>query len=176
MRVGFFLGAGCPLAVRVSSGDKSEPLIPDIAGLTTKVKAHLDGDDAIKAVAASAWDRVIARGISSPTIEDVLSHIRTLKSICGKGQIDGFSADLLAKLDQAICKRVKDVVSKNLPVADTPYHVLANWIQAISRDKPVEIFTTNYDLLVEQALEEQRVPYFDGFVGSDSAFTDTHID
>jgi hypothetical protein len=36
----------------------------------------------------------------------------------------------------------------------------------------VEIFTTNYDLLLEQALEEQRVPYFDGFVGSDSAFLD----
>jgi hypothetical protein len=36
----------------------------------------------------------------------------------------------------------------------------------------VEIFTTNYDLLLEQALEEQRVPYFDGFIGSDSAFLD----
>jgi len=49
--------------------------------------------------------------------------------------------------------------------------VLASWIQAIAREKPVEIFTTNYDLLLEQALEEQRVPYFDGFVGSDSAFS-----
>jgi hypothetical protein len=36
----------------------------------------------------------------------------------------------------------------------------------------VEIFTTNYDLSMEQALEEQLVPYFDGFVGSDSAFLD----
>lgn len=172
MRVGFFLGAGCPLAVRVPAGDNSEPLIPDIAGLTNQVKLYLEADEALKSVAASAWDRLISRGISSPTIEDVLSHLRTLKSICGKEQIDGFSADLLTKLDQAICKRVKEVVSKNLPAADTPYHVLASWIQAISRDKPVEIFTTNYDLLIEQALEEQRVPYFDGFVGSDSAFLD----
>ncbi len=175
MRVGFFLGAGCPLAVRNGGEEKSEPLIPDIAGLTEQVKSHLDGDEAIKPVAALAWERVISRGISSPTIEDVLSHLRTLKSICGKDQkdqIDGFSAELLTKLDHAICNRVKEVVSKSLPAADTPYHVLASWIQAISRDKPVEIFTTNYDLLIEQAMEEQRVPYFDGFVGSDSAFLD----
>jgi hypothetical protein len=172
MRVGFFLGAGCPLAVRIQSGDKNEPIIPDIRGLTEQVKGQLDADEKLKSVAQSAWDRVIARGIPVPTIEDVLSHIRTLKSICGQGEIDGFSNDLLAKLDHAICEKVRGIVTKVLPTSDTPYHVLASWIQAISRDKPVEIFTTNYDLLLEQALEEQRVPYFDGFVGSDSAFLD----
>jgi hypothetical protein len=172
MRVGFFLGAGCPLAVRISTGEESEPLIPDIAGVTKQVKSYLDGIDELKSVAASAWERVVSRGISLPTIEDVLSHLRTLKSICGNSQIDGFSSDLLIKLDNAICKQVKEIVSKSLPAADTPYHVLASWIQAISRDKPVEIFTTNYDLLIEQALEEQRVPYFDGFVGSHNAFLD----
>lgn len=102
----------------------------------------------------------------------MLSHIRTLKSLCGSGNIDGFSEDLLVKLDRAICEQVRGIVSKPLPTSDTPYHVLARWIQAIPRDKPVEIFTTNYDLSLEQALEEQRVPYFDGFVGSDSAFLD----
>ena len=172
MRVGFFLGAGCPLAVQISTGGKSEPIIPEIWGLTAQVKTHLDSDATLQAVAQSAWDRVIGRGIPTPTIEDVLSHIRTLKSICGTGDIDGFSSDLLGKLDRAICEKVRGIVSKSLPTSDTPYHVLASWIQAISRDKPVEIFTTNYDLLIEQALEEQRVPYFDGFVGSDSAFLD----
>lgn len=172
MRVGFFLGAGCPLAVQIPTGGKFEPIIPEIGGLTAQVKAHLETDLTLKAVAQSAWDRLIARGIPTPTIEDVLSHIRTLKSICGKGDIDGFSSNHLVKLDQAICEKVRSIVSKSLPTSDTPYHVLASWIQAISRDRPVEIFTTNYDLLLEQALEEQRVPYFDGFVGSDSAFLD----
>lgn len=172
MRVGFFLGAGCPLAVRISADGQNEPIIPDVVGLTSKVKAHLDADAELKSVAKSAWDRVIARGIAAPTIEDVLSHIRTLKSICGQGDIDGFTNDLLTKLDQVICEKVRAIVTQTLPTSDTPYHVLASWIQAISRDKPVEIFTTNYDLLLEQALEEQRVPYFDGFVGSDSAFLD----
>ena len=169
MRIGFFIGAGCSLSIRDADG---KPLIPEIAGLTKQVKNSLDKDDELKAVAQTAWDRVVARSIPTPTVEDVLSHIRTLKSLCGKGEIDGFSADILGKLDLAICEQVRKIVSKPLPTSDTPYHVLASWIQAIPRERPVEIFTTNYDLSLEQALEEQLVPYFDGFVGSDSAFLD----
>lgn len=171
MRVGFFIGGGCPLAVPVDVGGKTKPIIPEITGLTVLVKESLDGDKDLKVVAQTAWDRVAARGIPTPTVEDVLSHIRTLKSLCGK-EIDGFTDDLLGKLDRAICDKIREIVNKDLPQSDTPYHVLASWIQAIPRSKPVEIFTTNYDLLLEQALEEQRVPYFDGFVGSDSAFLD----
>ncbi len=172
MRVGFFIGAGCSLSVQGADG---KPLIPEIAGLTKLVKSYLDNDAKLKTVAQTAWDRVAARSIPTPTVEDVLSHIRTLKSLCGKGAedaIDGFSSDLLDELDLSICEQVRAIVSKPLPTSDTPYHVLASWIQAIPRDKPVEIFTTNYDLSLEQAFEEQLVPYFDGFVGSDSAFLD----
>jgi hypothetical protein len=75
-------------------------------------------------------------------------------------------------LDGAICEKVKEIVTQNLPEGDTPYHVLASWIQAVQRERPVEIFTTNYDLLIEQALEAYRVPFFDGFIGSDNAFLD----
>lgn len=172
MRVGFFIGAGCSLSVKDNDG---KPLIPEIAGLTELVKGHLDDDANLKVFAQTAWDRVAARGIPTPTVEDVLGHIRTLKSLCGKGmkdEIDGFSVDILVNLDRAICERIRAIVSKPLPTSDTPYHVLASWIQAIPRDRPVEIYTTNYDLSLEQAMEEQLVPYFDGFVGSDSAFLD----
>lgn len=173
MRIGFFIGAGCPLAISVPDGNGgTKPLIPEIAGLTTLVKQSLDNDNDLKTVAQTAWDRVIGRGIAKPTVEDVLSHVRTLRSLCGTTGIDGFTADHLVKLDRAVCDLVRTLVTTPLPNADGPYHILASWIQAIPRDKPVEIFTTNYDLLLEQALEEQRVPYFDGFVGSDSAFLD----
>ena len=169
MRIGFFIGAGCSLSVQGADG---EPLIPGIAGLTEQVKDSLDNEDELREVGQMAWDRVVARGIDPPTVEDVLSHIRTLKSLCGTGAIDGFSVDDLDKLDRAVCEQVRKIVSKPLPASDTPYHVLASWIQAIPRARPVEIFTTNYDLSLEEALEEQLVPYFDGFVGSDSAFLD----
>ena len=169
MRIGFFIGAGCSCAVQGADG---KPLIPDIAGLTKQVKDSLDKNDKLREVGQMAWDRVVARGIPTPTVEDVLSHIRTLKTLCGTGEIDNFSPDNLDRLDRAICEQVREIASKPLPASDTPYHVLASWIQAIPRERPVEIFTTNYDLSLEQALEEQLVPYFDGFVGSDSAFLD----
>jgi hypothetical protein len=172
MRVGFLLGAGCSLSVRGADG---KPLIPEIAGLTKQVKDSLDNDGKLKEGAQTVWNRVAARGISVPTIEDVLSHIRTLRSLCGAdltGTIDGFTGKVLRDLDLAICEHIRGLVSKPLPTSDTPYHVLASWIQAIPRERPVEIFTTNYDLSLEQALEERLMPYFDGFVGSDSAFLD----
>ena len=169
MRIGFFIGAGCSLSVQDTEG---KPLIPDISGLTKQVKEILTKDPELAEVATTAWDRVTARGIRIPTVEDVLSHIRTLSSLCGEGTVDGFSGDDLGKLDTAICERIRNIVSRPLPTSDTAYHALASWIQAISRERPIEIFTSNYDLSIEQALEEQLVPYFDGFVGSDSAFLD----
>ena len=36
----------------------------------------------------------------------------------------------------------------------------------IRREWPIEIFTTNYDVLIERALEIAETPHFDGFVGS----------
>lgn len=135
MRVAFFIGAGCSLSVQGADG---KPLIPEIVGLTKQVKDALDNDAKIKTVAQTAWDRVVSRGMATPTVEDVLSHIRTLKSLCGddsKGQIDGFTSQQLSDLDLAICEQVRKIVDKPLPTIDTPYHVLASWIQAIPRER-----------------------------------------
>jgi hypothetical protein len=56
-----------------------------------------------------------------------------------------------------------------IPV-NLPHHFFARWISNTSRRYPIEIFTTNYDMLVERALEDERVPLFDGFVGALSSF------
>ena len=74
-------------------------------------------------------------------------------------------AKQLDQLDGQICDLIYQTVNKALPHHETPYHRVALWANAIRRDFPVEIFTTNYDLLLEQALEESRAPYFDGFSG-----------
>jgi hypothetical protein len=168
MRIAFLLGAGCPLAIR----ENGEPLIRDIAGLTELVKESLTKESETKDVANGLWSRVEGCGISKPTIEDLLSHARTLLSICGDSGIDGFSKKELEAFDQATCATVRKAASKSLPPEGTPYHTLASWIQSIYREHAVEIFTTNYDELMEQALENRGVPYFDGFVGAASAFLD----
>src|ERR1039458_8657822 len=48
IRIGFFLGCGCPLAVRIEVDGKPQPLIPEIVGLTKQVKEHLDGKNELR--------------------------------------------------------------------------------------------------------------------------------
>lgn len=176
--IGFFIGAGCPLSVRVNHRTEgtqslSDPLIPDVAGLTdiiaTKLKAK-EGEQ------ASAWDKLITLMNEddeiSPNIETILTQVRALRSVSGKGNVRGFIAADLESLDAEICKTISEEVNKSLPDERSPYHNLAIWTRTIERDQPVHIFTTNYDLLVEQAFEEAHAPYFDGFVGTRKAFFD----
>jgi hypothetical protein len=176
--IGIFIAAGCPLAVRVNPREEagklvSDPLIPDVAGLTNIIKMRLAGPDADT---PSKCDQLVAQmiddGMENPNIEDMLSHIRSLKQVAGKGKVRGFVAEDLTAMDDAICGIISEQVDKELPNTETPYHDVAIWSRSIEREKPVHIFTTNYDLLIEQAFEEESCPYFDGFVGARKAFFD----
>ncbi|MGD0651489.1 MAG: SIR2 family protein [Verrucomicrobiia bacterium] len=172
--LGLFLGAGCPLAIRVKRNGKEQPLIPDIPGLTQAVSDQMSASKQHKKVFESVLSHLKADGRQNPNVEDVLSHVRALRAVAGNDAVRGLTATDLDQIDQGICDTIVDVVSKSLPANDTPYNKVAAWVGAIQRTKSVEIFTTNYDLLLEEAMEESRVPYFDGFAGSRRAFFDPH--
>jgi len=171
MRVAFLLGAGCPMAIHISEGKGTRPLIPDLAGLSAQVRNALQSSKEYKG-AFGIIKRLGDIGKNEPNVEEILSHVRSLHDVVGNGKIDGLSKLDLAGLDKNICKHITDVVKVNLPSDNTPYHHLASWIGGIQRAHPIEIFTPNYDLLMDQALEDRRVPYFDGFVGSYRTFFD----
>jgi hypothetical protein len=82
------------------------------------------------------------------------------------------SAADLRLLDTKICESIATTVGKPLPEHTTSYHRFAAWINHIERINPVELFTPNYDLLLEEALENFNVPFFDGFVGAREPFFD----
>lgn len=172
MKIGFLLGAGCPLAVQVVDGSGHKPLIPDIVGLTKIVCGKLTEEPDHKPVLDCVCKRLGDSGVSTPNLEDLLSHIRAVAAVVGKGSLDGLTEDSLRATDRRICGVIQEAVCQTLPSAGTPYHALANWIRGIPRRQPIEIFTTNYDLLMEQALEGSQVPYFDGFSGSNRTFFD----
>jgi hypothetical protein len=44
------------------------------------------------------------------------------------------------------------------------------WLNILNREYCKEVFTTNYDLIIEKSLEASRIPYFDGFVGAYEPF------
>lgn len=179
----FMISAGCPLSIRVNhqkgvdeAGKKwssSDPLIQDIAGLTRNISGELTSPEEGK---QSTWDKVIQTfkedKTDNPNIESILSFVRGLRGVVGNGTVRGLGASELEKLELDICRIISSEVDHELPDGNTPYHHLAIWVRTIPRQMPVHIFTTNYDLLSEQALEEEGAPYFDGFIGSRKAFFD----
>jgi len=175
--IGFFIGAGCPLSVRierdVDGKTVNEPLIYDVAGLTAIIGDRLKSKETDK---PSAWDKIVTvveeDGGDSKNIELLLSKVRILRSVAGTGTVRGMLAHELSELDDKICEVISEQVDRALPRMDSPYHNLAIWSRSIRREQPVHLFTTNYDLLLEQALEESSAPYFDGFIGSRNAFFD----
>ncbi len=172
MRIAFLLGAGCPVSIRIPEGESSKPLIPDIRGLTNVVNERMSKSEQYNDSYATLLKRFNDGVPTNPTIEDILSHIRALHDVVRDGNIDGLTKSTLAALDTEICNITTEVVGVELPELSTPYHQLATWIGGIHRAHPIEVFTPNYDLLVEQALEFHKIPFFDGFVGSKQAFFD----
>lgn len=176
--IGFFLGAGCPLSIRVNKREEggaiiSDPLIRDVAGLTKVIASQLSSGNE---KSPSTWDKIVQivkqDGGAAENIEFILSKIRTFASVAGSGDVRGLSANDLVNLDKQVCGVISAEVARSLPTTDSPYHNLAIWSRAIRRERPVHLFTTNYDLLMEQALEESFAPYFDGFIGARKAFFD----
>lgn len=167
--LGFFISAGCPLAVKMPEDEW--PLIPDVANLTEFVTNELKSKTAVKNNYDKLIDEVKLSKKDINNIEDILSFLRGLKEVSIGNSVRGFTNEHLIELEKNICSKIVEKLLVNLPDKDTPYHKLAQWI-SIDREKPVEVFTTNYDLLLEEAFEDLSIPYFDGFVGSRQSFFD----
>lgn len=172
-RIGCFLGAGCPLGIYDAMGQKSVVLIPAIIELTRRIAEGLAAADSATGATSkfrANWDSLCSECKTTdgqaPTIEDVLTELRTLSNRRGSAEILGMSKKDLSELDDKICDLISAEVRKPLPPYRNSYNRFASWIGGIHRDSPAEIFTPNYDLLLEQALEQNLLPHFDGFVGS----------
>lgn len=144
------------------------PLIPDVLNLTKHINETLKTDLDYKTLIAE----LTKAERNCENIEDVLSFVRSLAAVARGGEVRGLSEESLHSLEKKICSEIVKKINVPLPKSETPYHRLCNWIRSIDRRSAVEVFTTNYDLLAEQSLEDNEVPYFDGFVGSRRPFFD----
>lgn len=170
--VGFFLGAGCPCSVTVTDkgGSGASPIIPDIRGLTSYIDGILVANKVAKDPYSKLLDLFKEDEVDTPNIELMLNRVRQFREVAGKVGVRGLSAAELTTLDQHICNSIRERVTRSLPPPATSYHSLAEYIR--HRSSITELFTTNYDLLLEEALEYHQVPYFDGFIGSARPFFD----
>jgi len=156
-RLGFFFGAGSSMAVG----------IPGIDALTLKVMEQVAPQTKL------ALERIHTILGSQSNIEDILNRVRTIKDLLNNSNdtlgYDGIeSLDLCQKIDREICQKISKIVGIEPPQGLGSHRILAQWLKysQANRSTPIEVFTTNYDLLIEQAFEELLIPYFDGFVGS----------
>jgi len=168
-RIGFFIGAGAPLSMRVNDknelDDKGKPIIPDVSGLTQLVLTKLDQDE--KSVVEK-----ISNGNDEFSIEDILTKIRKLSQVIDEQEVFGFNGAKFDGLAKKLCSEIGKIVAPYLPPSPNPYTELTSWIGGIDRQYPIEIFTPNYDLLLEESFERAKLPYFDGFSGAHNPFFD----
>jgi SIR2-like protein len=175
-RLSFLFGAGTSSAVNIEPDPppggrrKHEPLIPGIDGLTESCRESVSQ---LGEGHASAWQALAEQCQTDgrrANVEGVLSKVRVKIEAIGEGEtLVGLDRANLVSLEDRICATIAKTVSPEIPEC-TPHNKLASWVKKVNRTAPIEVFTTNYDLLFEVAFETARVPVFDGFVGTHQPF------
>jgi hypothetical protein len=133
--------------------------LPDLKGLEAKVLAGLSDDQRKK----------FAPLIEENGLENALTRLRVMSNLLNDGQqLDGLSKAEADDLDREVCRQI--VLSVDVSEADLlPVRRFAAWVKRAQYESAVEVFTTNYDLLLECAFDTESVLYFDGFSGVISA-------
>jgi hypothetical protein len=72
------------------------------------------------------------------------------------------------RLDDLVCQAI--IAAIKTPTNIDAFKSFGSWASRADYRSPIEIFTANYDLLVEAGLEHVGASYFDGFVGHLSGF------
>lgn len=162
-RIGFFLGSGASKAIG----------IPDIAELTYEVEKKLS-NVAKEILKKSLKDLEESAKPYKTNIEHVLNHLRLIRQITFEKSDQNFnsiSGQTAKELDKTICEKIYSIILNAEKSCDLKTTLkFASWFNWLNRDFSKEIFTTNYDLVLERSFEKLRIPFYDGFVGSDEAF------
>ncbi len=141
-----FLGAGASKACG----------LPDVAALEEKIVAGLDDDK----------QTVLKTELTDRNLEQALSRLRQIAALVeGDETVDGLTKESAEALDAEVCQLLigcLDVEDADL----SPALQFAAWVARADYLLPLEVFTVNYDLLLETALDRLGVAYFDGFTGS----------
>lgn len=141
-----FLGAGSARACG----------LPDVSQLESRV---------VEALPQEAREHFAVQ-LDGRNLEQALSRLRRIAALLdGDQQVDGLTRADATKLDAAVCRTIVENLALDRAELE-PMLNLAAWVARAEYHLPLELFTVNYDLLVEMALERLRVPYFDGFIGA----------
>ena len=172
-RIGFLFGAGTSLAQKVA--DKS-PAVPAINELTDLIVGELNNEEDKngKKIYNELLNALRSDLKEKFNIESILSNLEQKYEILGNSTLNGLNKqdyqELIRKIKNAIKEKVSVHLKDNIEFDSLIQSDFANWVGQADRAFGIEIFTTNYDLLLEIGLENNSIPYYDGFTGSYKPF------
>lgn len=166
--IALLFGAGTSCAVVATDG---QPLIPAVAALTDRCSEAVA---ALDTPFAEAWGLIAA---SLPEgrrdVEEMLSSVRRkLDAILDEDSSAGLNRDQLKEMEKTIKETIAAEVTPEAArfPEELPHAAIGRWLRSVGRETPIEIFSLNYDTLIERGLESEWVPFFDGFVGGYQPF------
>ncbi|PKM67567.1 MAG: SIR2 family protein [Firmicutes bacterium HGW-Firmicutes-2] len=169
-KIGFFFGAGTSMALGM----------PGIIKLTSDVLLKVGYKDKISEISKQIKTEKIKNGQNPDnvviTIEDILNKIRIIRELTNdvsEYSYCGISGDEAKQLDIDICKEIYQILFEKQNSVDDKILIplkFASWLNGVQTNCPKEIFTANYDLILEMAMEKLYIPFFDGFVGAYKPF------
>jgi hypothetical protein len=145
------------VSLLLGAGSSCAAGLPDVAKLLERVLASLQGEQLD--LANAVYD--------DRNLEEGLTRLRRIRALLGDGEesFAGFTSVTAKALEEQISAAVIRELTKSTPNLG-PSVDLATWAAGEFYARPIEIFTVNYDLLVEKGLETVGASYFDGFVGN----------
>lgn len=154
----FLLGAGC-------SRCAGKPLITE---LTTRVLE--DAEDGLK----KQFDGLRPIGDRPTTIEDLMNYLIRYRDVLGV--IEDHSVHIISVEDiDRWLKDIKDSIVSQIVDEWKPSSFHQRFLQRICDQRQrrvLDLFSLNYDTVLESSLDELRLPYIDGFRGANRAWFD----
>jgi hypothetical protein len=167
-RIGFLFGAGTSCAIKKGASEKSS--IPGIMKMTEEITGNIGSSSEKFKIALDKIKTELCNNKLEMTIENLLSNITQKHMIIGEDKLCGMVKEEWFELKNKIEAEIKKMISVHQHKIDFCDNFnqgdFAQWIKNCARKEAIEIFTTNYDYLLEIALEHNDVPYYDGFIGS----------
>ena len=146
-QIGLLLGAGVSKACG----------LPNIDDITKKVKTSITN---------AKFNELLD---DKDTVENILNKTQQLLALLKSGkEINTLKENNIIDIEKEIKKIIYDELSIEKDTDN--FYKLVLWLNFINRDYEKEIFTLNYDLLVEKALEKASLPYYSGFIGNVKPF------
>ena len=157
----FLLGSGCSVCAKK----------PMIGELTTKVIKGSAGK------LVRQFETLKPVGDRDATVEDLMNYLVRYKEILGTiTNVEGHDISI-QEIDEWMSFLKKKIIAE---VADewSPSEYHRRFLQRVRRHPrhgPRDIFTLNYDTVLEASLDDLRIPYLDGFRGTNRAWFDPDL-